>query len=583
MPLPAEARDRLHEWRYSVARIYITGISLVVPVVLVVMLVARPPPRVDASFLFVCACWAAFLGARFLAPPRAQALIIVGLLMATGAVGPLFLGLSPGPFLSGASGALLAAVVFGRRAALAMLVVLAASQLGAGLLIARGAVDLHNRTATDPMMFSNWVRLALFAGLNVGLLLLVVTGLFERMDAAWRDTADAAERERHEAAQRRVAEQRAFEAQRLESIGRLAGGVAHDFNNLLVVILGWADLLPQSKDEDEKKEGLEAIRTASLQAAQLTRQLLSFARRTVVQPTAVDVDAFLARTLSSVRRMLADDIRVEHARVTLPRALVDETQLGQVILNLVVNASDAMPKGGTITARAALLEPPHLPPEAPDPQARYLAVVVEDTGVGMDQATQARIFEPFFTTKGPGKGTGLGLASVYGIATQSNGFVRVESVVGEGSRFTVAFPVAPSVPMGTVAAPGAPSGAVRARVLLVEDDEQVRATMARALRRAGVELTEAGDVAQALTALRDRGAPFDLLCTDAVMPGLPTHELIAEFRRALPGVPVLVCSGYVGEELVRRGIEERSVELLPKPFTGELLVEKVLALVPTTA
>ncbi|MCC7073607.1 MAG: response regulator [Deltaproteobacteria bacterium] len=582
MPFPAEARDRLHEWRYSIARIYLTGVSLIVPFVLLIM-VAGPPPRFNGPFWFVAITWGGFLAARFLAPPRVQAVIVVGLLMVAAAVGPLFLGLSPGPFLAGASGALLAAVVFGRRAALVMLAVLAVSLLGSGALISSGTLNLHNRAATDPLVVANWVRLTLFTGLNVGLLLVVVTELFERMAAAWRDTAEAAERERNEAAQRRVAEQRAFEAQRLESIGRLAGGVAHDFNNLLVVILGWADLLPQSKSEDERNEGLEAIRTASLQAAQLTRQLLSFARRTVVQPTAVDLDAFLASTLKSVRRMLADDIRIDHVRVTLPRALADETQLGQVILNLVVNASDAMPKGGTITARAALLEPPALPAQAPDPKGRYVAVVVEDTGMGMDEATLARIFEPFFTTKGPGKGTGLGLASVYGIASQSNGFVDVWSRADEGSRFTVAFPVASGDAPRAGALPGAAPATVVARVLLVEDDGQVRATMARALRRAGMDLTEAGDVEQALAALRDRTAPFDLLCTDAVMPGLPTQDLITEFRRVFPEAPVLVCSGYVGEELVRRGIEERSVALLPKPFTGEALADKVRALLPKKA
>lgn len=225
MPLTADARDRLREWRHAVARIYLSGINAIVPFILAIMLVARPAPKLDASFYFVLVCWLAFMAARFLAPSRAQALIVVALLMGASAVGPWFLGLSPGPFLSGASGVLLVAAIYGRRPALVMIALLTLSLLLAGVLVSTGTVDVLNRSSTDPFLLSNWVRLTLFTALTVGLLLFVLTGLFERMEAAWQATAVAAERERLEHEQRRAAEQRAVEAQRLEAIGRLADAV----------------------------------------------------------------------------------------------------------------------------------------------------------------------------------------------------------------------------------------------------------------------------------------------------------------------------------------------------------------------
>ena len=570
------AIDKLDEWRNAISRVYLTGIIAFVPVLLLVWAALKPPPLLDSSFAFIVAVWLAFIALRLFAPPRPQSGLIVLVLLLTAVLGPHFLSLSPGPFLAGTTSVIMAAVTLGRRAGVAVLLVAALGLIVNGVLITTNAVPAVSLAATDPFVAANWARLTVFFSLNAGLLLFLLTGLFNRVEAAWRATAEAAEREAAEQRHRLAIEARAVETQRLEAIGRLAGGVAHDFNNQLVVIMTWTDMLKVATSEEDRREGLEAIAQASAQAAQMTRQLLSLAKKSVAHPTALDVDAFLATTTKSLRRLLSEEVALEHVAGAPPRALVDESQLGQVVLNLAVNAADAMPKGGTLTLTSGLLEPPRVPPEAPDPAARYVTLTVRDTGVGMDEATRARVFEPFFTTKGQGKGTGLGLASVYGIASQAKGFVTVESSPGHGTTFTVGFPVAPAdfVSPG-VASTAAPRRDVRHRVLLVEDNQAVRATLATALRNAGIEPVEAPNGDEALVLARRHQGELAMLCTDAVMPGLPTQLLIDGFRQLFPSAPVLVVTGYVEEELVRRGIEEGRVSVLEKPFTAEALVARV--------
>ena len=573
----APTADRLAEWRVGVARLYLSGIALGIPVLIGAWVALRPPPRFDRALLYVVASWLVFSLGRLLTPERLLRPVVVAGLFLTGGAGLVVMGLSPGPFLALASAVIIGGVLFGRQPGLVLLASACGLVLGSGLLVNQGVLGPVSPQPLDATLLANWVRLGVFLALTAGLLLIVLTGLMGRMEEAWRATAAAVERERLEQVQRHLAEERALTAQRLEAVGRLAGGVAHDFNNLLVIIMTWSDLLSSAHTDAERTEGVDAIRQAAAQAAQLTRQLLSFAKRNVSQPGALDVDAFCEVTVRSLRRLVPDDVKVDFHPSSAPLALVDESQLGQVLLNLTINASDAMPRGGTLTIRSALLEPPQLPPEAPDPQGRYVTIAVEDTGTGMDEATRARLFEPFFTTKGPGHGTGLGLSSVYGIAAQAHGWVRVESELGKGTRFTVAFPVAPS---GAVAAKAiapvrsAPNGA-RHRILLVEDNEGVRATMATALRKAGIEPVEATDAEEALTLARRFRDEFSLLCTDGVMPGLPTHVLIDGFRQLFPSAPVLICSGYVEEDLISRGIAEGSMSVLPKPFTAESLVAKV--------
>lgn len=567
---------RLEEWRAAIARMYLTGIISIIPGLLVVWALLKPAPRFDAPFVFIASVWTLFVALRLFSPPRIQSSLIVVLLTLTGMVGPLFLGLSAGPFLSAVSGVVIASVALGRRAGFALLSLSAVGFVVDGLLHTSGTLTMANVSPTDPTLIANWARMIIFFSLTTGLLLFLLTGLFSRVEAAWLETAAAAAREASEQQHRKVLEARALEAQRLEAIGRLAGGVAHDFNNQLVVIMTWTDMLKVSTSEEDRTEGLEAIAQASAQAAQMTRQLLSLAKKSVAHPTALDVDAFLATTMKSLRRLLSEDVTLELVGGAPPRALVDEAQLGQVVLNLAVNAADAMPQGGTLTLTSGLLEAPRLPPEAPDPTARYVTLTVKDTGVGMDDATRARVFEPFFTTKGQGKGTGLGLASVYGIASQAKGFVTVESSPGHGTTFTVGFPVAPAdfVSRGVASTVAVRRGAQH-RVLLVEDNDAVRATLATALKNSGIDPVEAANGDEALVLARRHQGELAMLCTDAVMPGLPTQMLIDGFRQLFPAAPVLIVTGYVEEELVRRGIEEGRVSVLEKPFTAEALVSRV--------
>ena len=577
-----ETIERLQAWREGIARLYLTGLVYGLPVVAGLWWLSRRyfgGPL--AVLLFV---WLIAVVLRVFATGRFQAMALVFVTLVAGMAGSLTFGLSSGPALSMGSGIILAAAVFGRRVGLTLLVLVSVGTVVVGALATGGALPHLDTDSTDPSNFSNWLRLAAFFFLSVGLLLQSVSGLFERMEEAWRATAAAAVRERAEQehrlraeAERHAAEERARDAQRLEAIGRLAGGVAHDFNNLLVIIMSWADLLPRAKSDEERQEGTEAIRDAAAQAAQLTRQLLAFARKDVSNPSPVDVDAFVAGTMKSLKRMLPDDVSLEHRPGAPARALVDEGQLGQVLLNLVANARDAMPRGGAITVSSEVLSGEALPPEAPDRARRYVALTVTDSGHGMDETTRARVFEPFFTTKGRARGTGLGLASVQGIVTQAGGWVSVASAPGAGARFTVAFPEASVAAAEARAArspgPRHPDGRAR-RVLLVEDDAEVRRAMALALRSAGFEPLEAGHADEALTLARGAREPFDLLCTDAVMPGTPTHVLVDGFRQLFPGAPVLLCTGYVEEELLRRGIAEGTVAVMQKPFTPDALVRR---------
>jgi signal transduction histidine kinase/CheY-like chemotaxis protein len=575
--------ERLSAWRDGMARVYMRGLSFGMPLVILVWLVAHWPPRLDGPLVYLALVWAFFVVMQVVAPRRVQAVALVTMMSLAGIFGAAIFGLSPGPVLAAGSGVILAAATFGRRVGLALLALIFVGNLALGAVASTVGLPTLRADVTDPGQFANWLRLSLFFVVSLGMLLIALTQLFDRMEEAWRATAAAAERERveHEQrlkaeAERHAVEERSAQAQRLEAIGRLAGGVAHDFNNLLVVIMSWADLLPRVKTDEERREGLDAIRDASAQAAQLTRQLLAYARQDVVNPTAVDVDAFVATTLKSLRRLVPGDVALEHHPSGGARAVVDQGQLGQVVLNLVSNARDAMPRGGTLTLRTRVVRPPDVPVTAPDPSASYLALEVADTGVGMDETTRVHVFEPFFSTKGRARGTGLGLASVQGIVTQAKGWVAVQSSPGAGSTFTVAFPLASQAEaVVSVAAPAATDAPRATRVLLVEDEETVRTAMARGLRAAGFETVEARDVEEALGLARRMREPLDLLCTDGVMPGLPTHVLIDGFRKLFPGAPVLLCSGYVEEELLRRGIEEGSVAVLAKPFTAEALVGKV--------
>jgi two-component system, cell cycle sensor histidine kinase and response regulator CckA len=369
------------------------------------------------------------------------------------------------------------------------------------------------------------------------------------------------------------------QAQKMEAIGRLAGGVAHDFNNLLTVISGYSELVLQNMTPDhEFRTELEEIHHAGAQAASLTRQLLAFSRRQVLQPEVLDVNEIVGRMDRILRRLIGEDIDVvTRLRPKLDLVLADHGQIEQIIMNLVVNARDAMPSGGRLTLETAnvTLDDTYV---ATHPDARsgpHVMIAVSDTGSGMDAETQARIFEPFFTTKERGKGTGLGLSTVYGIVKQSGGNVWVYSEVGRGTTFKLYFPRAEaSTPLEQVPAGRAPAPTGQT-ILVVEDQPAVRALITSVLEKAGYRVVAAGDPDGAVSLCRQHDGDIDLLLTDVVLPGADGRELARRVLALRPGVRVVYMSGYTDDAIVHHGVLEPGTAFIEKPITADMLLRKV--------
>ena len=359
------------------------------------------------------------------------------------------------------------------------------------------------------------------------------------------------------------------QAQKMEAIGRLAGGIAHDFNNLLTVIIGQSDLLAMSCERgDPRLQLAETIQDAANRASALTRQLLAFSRKQMLQPTALDVGDVVAGVASLLGRLIGEDIVLSIVRasaVTTVRA--DRNQIEQVIMNLAVNARDAMPDGGTLTIETGSTSVDADAESAPAgvPPGDYALLKISDTGVGISPDSQSLIFEPFFTTKDPGKGTGLGLATVYGIVRQHGGHIAVESAIGAGTTFRIYLPVVRDVsPLAEV--PPAPALLGRGTILLVEDQDDVREVIRRTLETIGYAVLEASHSDEALRLAEHHGDAIDLLLTDIVMPGMNGVQLAAPLHERRPALPVVFMSGYSDPAMVRREIEDQSV-LIDKPFT----------------
>lgn len=363
------------------------------------------------------------------------------------------------------------------------------------------------------------------------------------------------------------------QAQKMEAVGQLAGGVAHDFNNLLTVILNCGESLAESLAiGDERREEAQEIVQASQRAASLTRQLLAFSRRQVLDVRNVDLNAVIRDVSVMMRRLVGDHVRlVEQLDEHLPPVAVDPNQFEQVVVNLVVNARDAMPLGGTITLRTAL--------EQSNGQ-RMAVLEVKDTGEGMDEATKARIFEPFFTTKEMGHGTGLGLAMVAGIAAQSNGEITVESATGRGTTFRLQLPAVdepdtaapPNASIDTptrAPVPRSPSGA-RERIIVVEDQDAVRQMTARMLIAEGYDVSPARSVEEARRLLQD-GKDVALVLTDVEMPGAGGRAVARLVEDDPRQIPVLFMSGYTNDSLLLRGALPPNASFLAKPFTQSSL------------
>jgi len=403
--------------------------------------------------------------------------------------------------------------------------------------------------------------------------------LVPSVQRALRELDDRAERKRAEEALRQ-SEKQFRQSQKMEAVGRLAGGIAHDFNNLLTVIMGYSQVLLTELGPQHPLRGkIEETLKAGERAATLIRQLLTFSSKQSLDPKVLSLNTAVTSLEGLLRRLIGEDIQlVSKLDPTNGRLRADQAQLEQVLVNLVVNARDAMPKGGTLTIETAQVELTlspvyHLTPLPPGP---YVRLAVSDTGCGMDRKTQSHIFEPFFTTKGEGKGTGLGLSTVFGIVTQCGGAIDVTSRVGHGTRFDLYFPSVESDILTT--APTQPLGQLQRgteTILLVEDEPSVRTLVRDELRKLGYRVVEAKNGVEACLLATQQAGSLQLLLTDVVMPGMGGRELAQHLSVIKPDLRTLFISGYTDDVGIMAGQEEGTSSFLQKPFTPEVLARAV--------
>ena len=414
-----------------------------------------------------------------------------------------------------------------------------------------------------------------------------------RFEAEWAVTPirDAEGREcGHVAVARDRSRERALEAQvariqRMEAVGQLAAGIAHDFNNILAAASGYAELVREPLARtDPARSDLDQIIAATDRGATLVRQLLAFSRRQVMQPEVLDLDEVVDGIVPMLRRLLGENVELTTSRGRhLGRLMADPSQVEQVLVNLATNARDAMPSGGRLTIETANVELDEAYANAhagvaPGP---YVLLAVSDTGVGMDAATLAHMFEPFFTTKGPERGTGLGLATVHGIVNQSGGHVWAYSEPGQGTSFKVYLPRIDETAMRRTSAPAAATTGGSETILLVEDEDSVRALVKRVLERYGYRVVSVSNPDQALGLTAEVLASVDLLLTDMVMPGFSGPELAAILMDRLPGLRVLCMSGYAEQSAEHQGLGGVATAFIAKPFTAPGLGSKVRELLDT--
>jgi PAS domain S-box-containing protein len=374
--------------------------------------------------------------------------------------------------------------------------------------------------------------------------------------------------------ERRELEHQLRQAQKMGSIGRLAGGVAHDFNNLLTVISGRIGFLVGAPNlTAEQEEDLHEIGKAQERAVDLTRQLLAFSRKQLLHPQVLDLNGALDEVAPLLRRLIGEDIQIEFVHgESLGRVMADRGQVQQVLMNLSLNARDAMPAGGHLTIRTANTPgSAKVDNGAGNPATAGLVLLeVSDTGIGMDEQIASRIFEPFFTTKEDGRGTGLGLATVYGIVKQSGASISVDTAPGKGTKFCILFPVAD---VADLTPPKRDEPEINdsgsETILLVEDENSVRDLAERMLRSRGYKVLPARHGADALRIAFESSDQIDIVVTDVVMPGMNGREFVEALHERTPGIPVLYMSGYTDDDIIRRGLMDSSVAFLQKPFTAK--------------
>lgn len=378
----------------------------------------------------------------------------------------------------------------------------------------------------------------------------------------------------------RESQEQLLQSQKMDAVGKLAGGIAHEFNNLLQIINGYSQVLSRRlSPDDPSRSDLDEIRTAGVRAAALTNQLLTFSRRQVIQPKVLDLNEVVRNLSGMLQRLIGEDIElVTMLDSPVGRVKADPGQLDQIIINLVLNACDAMPRGGRITFET-------VPLDLDEGSARkhglirpgrYAMLAVSDTGSGMDEATKARIFEPFFTTKEQDKAMGLGLSTVYGMVQKNGGSISVDSVKGRGTIFRIYLPLTEETP-APAAVKDSPDVSLKGSetVLLVEDDQSVRTLIQGVLRRQGYQVLEAQNAHEALRVCHRHGKPIHLLLADVGMPGLSGPQLADRLVPQQPGLKVLYMSGYAEDAKVRKGLSESSAPFLQKPFEPDILVRRL--------
>jgi signal transduction histidine kinase/CheY-like chemotaxis protein len=492
---------------------------------------------------------------------------------------------------------LLCALFFGRRGAVLGLITMVALFAVAGCLVVYGVVPPISKELWDANSATFWIRQTIALALFGATIVMSALYIVERLAQEARRLQSQAEREHrqrlalersesereHERGQRLEAQKALEESRRIEALARLAGGIAHDFNNGLTVILSSAELLKRNSGSPAAVEArADEIVEAATRAATLTLQLLTLGRRQATKPESVRVAEMLARVSAAFRRLLPSDVAlsVESPDETVT-VRVDPAELERALFNLVLNARDAMPSGGKLSIECRRKSAAESKLEAAS-TTPAVVITVSDTGVGMDAETMAHIFDPFFTTKSPGMGTGLGLATVYAFAKESQGDVRVNSTVGAGATFQLILPedVHPPSAIAGARADATTSAIVRehSTVLVVEDRDDVRASMVTILRRGGFEVSEAADGDKALAVLATRN-DFVLMLIDGVMPGAATGAVIERAEELAPSMRILLCSGYLQEDLLRRNVAAGSYAFLQKPFTASELLASVRELI----
>jgi two-component system, cell cycle sensor histidine kinase and response regulator CckA len=575
------------EWRRGVldaVMIWTARLGGVLAVAVLLPAALRTPARLrDPGFLLMFVAYAGVVGLRFRPHWRysLRAFGFCALMFLTGTAALASVGLLPGPTLVCAFVVIAARLFLGARA---MLVALALTT-PAFVFAARAHAG---QVWADAESLGAWFWVREGAGFamptaSIAMIVAHVVAQLERSldatsEALRRLSATEAERERTQLTLAKT-EEALLRSQKLEAVGRLAAGVGHDFNNTLQVMLSWASILRDERDESSLDEGLEAIERAALQGRELTQRLLEFGRRDVRAPTRSSPLELVRDSAHSLRRLLPEDISIDlDLDESAPALLVDPAQLAHVLLNLGVNARDAMPAGGALRLAVASLAASELPTGTvlPMPSEQVVRLSMSDTGEGMTQETLSHLFEPFYTTKGE-RGTGLGLATAYSVVQRNGGCIRVESEVGRGSTFHLYFPAQSGGSEAAEVERATPRRDSRARavVMVAEDDADVRQTIVRVLGGAGYRVLESCDASSAIALLEQRGGEVDLLCTDGIMPGGGTRQLIDRYLGYRPDGRVIVCSGYVQEELLRRDLDAGAHAYLPKPFLVTELLERI--------